>query len=76
MMEQILRIFEEKLSRPVDSPDQDLFETGVLDSMALVDLLVEIERSLNVTVSIEDLDIETFGTVRKIAELAQAASLR
>ncbi|MDX1983979.1 MAG: phosphopantetheine-binding protein [Bryobacteraceae bacterium] len=74
MIEQILKIFTEKLSRPVSSPEEDLFESGALDSMVLVELLLELEQSLGVTIPIADLDIDSVRTVRSIAELAEAAT--
>jgi D-alanine--poly(phosphoribitol) ligase subunit 2 len=72
MIDQILKIFSEKLSRQVSSADEDLFESGALDSMVLVELLLELEQGLGVTISIADLDIDAVRTVRGIAAIAEA----
>jgi D-alanine--poly(phosphoribitol) ligase subunit 2 len=65
---EVERVFVEKLSRPVDSPDTDLFESGILDSMSLIDLLLQLEENFGYTVSIADLELDQIRTVRKIAE--------
>jgi acyl carrier protein len=62
------RAFVEVLNMEIPSPDTDLIETGRLDSLALVELLFEVERQFKVDIALEDLDIETFRSVRRIAE--------
>ena len=49
------------------APDVELIAGGVLDSVAMVELVVWIEESYGLSVAIDDLTPETFGTVRKIA---------
>jgi methoxymalonate biosynthesis acyl carrier protein len=68
----IQRLFAEKLSRPVSSPDEDLFESGILDSMVLVELLLQLEQSFGLSVSIADLDLDNIRTVRRIAEMVDS----
>lgn len=75
MIEEIQKLFAEKLSRPVGSPDDDLFETGILDSMVLVELLLQLEQSFGLTISIADLDLDRIRTVRSIAELVESQPL-
>jgi D-alanine--poly(phosphoribitol) ligase subunit 2 len=75
MIEEIQKLFAEKLSRPVNSPDEDLFETGILDSMVLVELLLQLEHSFGLTISIADLDLDRIRTVRSIAELVESQPL-
>jgi D-alanine--poly(phosphoribitol) ligase subunit 2 len=62
------RTFVEVLNMVIPSPDTDLIETGRLDSLALVELLFELEQQFKVDIALEDLDIETFRSVRRIAE--------
>ena len=71
MIEEVRKLFTEKLSRPVSSPDDDLFESGILDSMVLVELLLQLEQSFGVAISIADLDLEQIRTVRRIAEVLE-----
>ena len=55
-------------SNPPDR-DADLIEGGVLDSLALVELLFAIEQELGVVVPAERLEIERFRTLARLAEL-------
>src|SRR5437867_1630151 len=54
------------------SADTDLFETGVLDSMAFVELLLNLERSFGLKVAVDELEIENFRSIRKIADFVMA----
>jgi acyl carrier protein len=47
--------------------DEDLIESGLLDSMALVELLHAIEQEFSVELPLEDLDVELLRSVRGIA---------
>jgi D-alanine--poly(phosphoribitol) ligase subunit 2 len=64
--EQIVRIFE-SMNLELPPGDLDLFETGLLDSMAFVQLLMSLEETLGVTVAFEDLEIDNFRTVDQLA---------
>jgi acyl carrier protein len=47
--------------------DQDLIESGLLDSMTLIELLYAIEEEFTVELPLEDLDVELLRSVRGIA---------
>jgi len=64
----IAQLFSGVLHIDVPSIDTDLFETGALDSLAFVELLVQIEREFGLTTSVDDLDIEHFRSIARIAE--------
>ncbi|MND01101.1 D-alanine--poly(phosphoribitol) ligase subunit 2 [compost metagenome] len=49
------------------SADTDLIASGVLDSLALVELLLQIETQYGLRVSLEKLDFEDFRSVAGIA---------
>lgn len=51
------------------SDETDLIETGVIDSLALVELLVALEQEFSVSLPLETLDIESFRSIRAIADL-------
>lgn len=72
VQERIARLFRATLKLEIPSVDTDLFETGVLDSLAFVELLLHLEEEFGVTVSIEDLEIEQFRSVERIAEFVMA----
>jgi acyl carrier protein len=77
LCDRIRRIFWHKLNLEVPSIDADLIETGVLDSMHLVDLLLHLEREFQTSVSLEDLEIDNFRTIEDIASfIANKKQLR
>ena len=55
-----------------DHRDDDLFENGLLDSMAAVELLVGIEDEFGVSIAPTELPREEMNTVNKI--IAQVAN--
>ena len=48
--------------------DSDLFETGVLDSMGYMELLVKIEEMLSLKISITEVSREDMSTCNKIIQ--------
>jgi acyl carrier protein len=65
--DRVQRLFVETLNVEVPSPDTDLIEGGLLDSLALVELLFALEREFAVTIALENLDIDSFRSIRSIA---------
>ena len=64
----ITDIFSDKLNLEVPSIETDLFEDGLIDSLALVELLFALEHEFGMHISIENLAIENFKSIKKIAE--------
>ena len=54
MVRKVQALFLSKLHIEVPSPETDLFEEGLLDSLRLVDVLLHIEQEFSVEVSLED----------------------
>jgi acyl carrier protein len=71
---QFKAFFSEKLSVEVSSIDTDLVQTGILDSLALVELLAYIEKEFETEISLDDVGIEDFHSIAKIAEYVYAHS--
>jgi len=69
LIQEIETLFLEKLSIPIGSADEDLFQTGTLDSVAMVRLLLHLEEHFGVRLPMEDLGADSFRSVEKIAEL-------
>jgi acyl carrier protein len=69
-------IFAEKLLVEVDSPETDLLDSGILDSMAFVELLLNLESEFGFQVDMENLDMESFRSISSIAELVEGARNR
>ena len=66
-------IFSEVLHVEVASTETDLFEAGLLDSLAFVELLLQLERVFGVTTSLEDLELDNFRTIARIAALVSSS---
>jgi D-alanine--poly(phosphoribitol) ligase subunit 2 len=60
---------QERLMVIVASADTDLFATGLVDSIGLVELILELEDRFGVSLPMENLEIDDLRTVRRIAEL-------
>jgi acyl carrier protein len=67
------RIFTESLGMAVPAPEVDIIETGMLDSLALVTLLFEIEQEFGVEIPLESLEIEDFRCVADIGRMLTKA---
>jgi len=66
MLETIHRLFRDRLHIAVPANDTDLFETGLMDSLMLVDLLAELEREFSFRLTLTELDIHSFRTIECI----------
>jgi acyl carrier protein len=69
--DRVQRLFVETLNVEVPSPDTDLIEGALLDSLALVELLFALEREFAVTIALENLDIDVFRSIRSIADFVE-----
>jgi acyl carrier protein len=67
--DRVQRLFVETLNLQVPSPDTDLIDGGLLDSLALFAL----EREFDVTIALEELDIDSFRSINRIAEFVDGA---
>ncbi len=72
LYDQIATFFSERLNLPISSPAEDLFETGVLDSMAFVDLVMHLEQQFDVRISADELEPDNFRSIAKIAGFVAA----
>jgi acyl carrier protein len=69
VVERVQRLLLKAVHVDVPSIDTDLIEQGLLDSLALVELIFQLEQEFAVTVSLDDLDIDQLRTVRSIGAL-------
>lgn len=70
MEEQMLDLLEEICDDAIvrEERDVDLFEEGLLDSMAAIELLVAIEENFGVEIAPTAVEREEMNTVNKIIE--------
>jgi len=57
----------------VPAPETDLLEAGTLDSLGLVEVLLQLERRFGVKADLEGLDFDTFRSVASIADFIARA---
>ena len=64
-------ILEQELRIAVPGPETDLLDSGVLDSLSLVDLVAAIERKFDIVVSLIDLDLDDVSTLDSITRFVK-----
>jgi D-alanine--poly(phosphoribitol) ligase subunit 2 len=69
LLAELERIFADVTGSKPPSPDADLIEVGVLDSLALVEVLFAIEQELGVEIPADRLEVTRFRTLASLAEL-------
>jgi D-alanine--poly(phosphoribitol) ligase subunit 2 len=67
LQQRVTALFAEKLNLDVASAETDLIEAGLLDSLALVELLTQLEESFDVSISTNDMELENFRSITSIA---------
>lgn len=60
-------LLSERLAIEVTSDTEDLIDSGTLDSLAFVELLVAIEETWGIVVDLETLDLDDVRTLTSIA---------
>lgn len=64
---EVIEIIDELFMEDVsDMMDEDLFDTGVLDSMGTVELIVEIENRFDIKVPVTEFGRDDWNTANKI----------
>jgi acyl carrier protein len=64
-------LLSEKLLVEVDSQDADLLKAGILDSLALIQLLLHLEERFGVKIPLDELEIEDLRSISSIARLVE-----
>jgi acyl carrier protein len=72
--QQISSFFSEKLNANIPSQETDLLETGILDSLGFVELLVYLETTFGVPITLERIEFDEFRSIIRIAEFIEKVS--
>ena len=67
----VLAFLKKRASVAVPSPETDLIEAGVLDSLVLIDLLVFLEEEYGVRLPVDKLEIDQVRSVARISSLIE-----
>ncbi len=70
---QVASMVGDALQVDVPAPETDLLEAGTLDSLGLVEVLLQLERRFGVKADLEGLDFDTFRSVASIADFIARA---
>jgi D-alanine--poly(phosphoribitol) ligase subunit 2 len=69
IIERLDALFVESFHIEVPSPDVDLFDLGILNSLQFVELLFQLEQHFGFPIKIEDIDLDNLRTLARIAHL-------
>jgi acyl carrier protein len=72
-VERVRLLIRDALSVDVPDGDTDLVNSGLLDSLGLVMMIVEIEHEFQLELPLDDLDVDRFRSVNRIAEFLGAS---
>ena len=73
-IERLGALFTDSFHIEVPSADTDLLESGILDSLQFVELLLKLEQNFNLRIKIDDINLEDLRTLARIARLVDANS--
>jgi acyl carrier protein len=68
MQELVTSLFHDELQIEVPSPDADLFETGILDSLKIAELLNCLEARFGTHIALDDLEFDNFRSIARIVQ--------
>jgi len=71
LISQVRRLIAEKLLLEVSSPTEDLLSSGTIDSLSLIQLLVNLEEHFGVRIPLDELEIEDLRSIQSIARLIE-----
>ncbi|MEJ2866409.1 acyl carrier protein [Actinomycetospora sp. OC33-EN08] len=71
LVARVREMVERELGIDVESPDTDLVENGLVDSLALVTLMVALEAEFGVVLDLDEFDPEDFRTIAAMASYAR-----
>ena len=71
----IIAIIRKLAGKPIDaSPDESLFESGLLDSFTLSDLVTALETEFSIRIPDSDLKPRKFDSIARIEAYVQSRS--
>jgi acyl carrier protein len=65
----IRSVLRDHLNVLVDSADADLLETGLVDSIGLVELILQLEDRFGIGLPMESIEIDDLRSINTIADL-------
>jgi methoxymalonate biosynthesis acyl carrier protein len=75
LVRRVQAVLRDRLMIEIASPETDLLETGLVDSIGLVELILELEERFEVSLPMEALEIDDFRSLYRIADLIDRFSV-
>jgi acyl carrier protein len=72
--DRILHLLSERIHVEAPSADTDLMESGLLDSLTLVELMSSLEEQFGIHISFDEIEIDNFRSARRIADFVNQRS--
>jgi acyl carrier protein len=72
--DRVNKLLSEKIHVEAPSVEADLMELGLLDSLLLVELMAGIEERFGVKISFDEIELDNFRSVARIAEFIERQS--
>ena len=73
LMIEINTLAEDAIGQKIEiGVDDEILEQGILDSPAIIALIVFIEKKYQVNIEQDEMDIDNFGTIKKIEKLIKS----
>jgi acyl carrier protein len=73
--DRIIHLLSERIHVEAPSADTDLMESGLLDSLMLVELMSSLEEQFGINISFDEVEIDNFRSARRIAEFVNQRSI-
>ena len=68
LQQRIQAIFNERLQVEIPAVDIDLFETGLIDSLVFIDLLLALEEEFSMEIALDRVNLDDFRSITRIAD--------
>ena len=72
LVRDLTELFRERLFIDVPSPDTDLIDSGLLDSLQIVQLLLHVELDLGHRVPLDEIELDDLRSLTRLARVISA----
>lgn len=72
LTQRVMELIADALQIDVPAPDTDLVDAGLIDSLALITLIMEIQREFEIEVSMDEFDLSQFRSAEQMAAVVAA----
>lgn len=72
LTQQTVELIQDVLQVDVPAPDTDLVDAGLIDSLALLTLITEVEREFAIQLPLDEFELSSFRSAEQIAAVVAA----